>query len=233
MIASLAAVAMPAMAQERPYRPTGTRIAQAQESVDPNMARRLMKVTARCVYRRNEAAALAFLRQTDAVTAGYEVLGSSSDEIEGRLNLGACMGEAIALEGTQAQMGLPAQVLRASLAEESYLARHASPLVLAANAPEILTNRPIATSTGEAQARGLAAFADCVIYHAPAEADALLRTGVGSDDERAGARAMVPAISQCLAEGQEANLTSRGIREMVADGLWSRSEYGAAAPTGE
>lgn len=232
VVAVLGAGALPAAAQDN-YRPTGTRISQAPQRAEPAVARRLMKSTARCVYRRNEATALVFLRATDPVSAPFEVLGNSYDAIEGRLNLGECMGEATMLEQTQGQMAIPSRALRASLAEESYLARHQTALVHASDAPEILTNRPFRASENEAQARGLAAFADCVVFHAPAEADALLRASVGTDDERAKARMLVPALSQCLTAGQEADLSTGGIREMVADGLWARSEYGAAAPTGE
>lgn len=231
LLAGLSAVA--AQAQERPYRPTGTRISQEPERANPNAARELMKSTARCVYRRHEAAALEFLRVTDPVNAPLSVLGDSYDAIEGRLTIGECMGEATSLEQTQSYMAVQSRALRASLAEEAYLARQQVPLVLPADAPEILDTRFFRAGDLEVQARGLAAFADCVVYHAPTEADALARAAVGSDNERARARALVPAISQCLVEGQEANLTTGGIREMVADGLWSRTEYGATALSGE
>ncbi|MEO5707014.1 MAG: hypothetical protein ABIT10_06250 [Alteraurantiacibacter sp.] len=233
--ALLLGVAVPAAAQntQEEYRPTGTRIISQQEEADPDFSRRLVKRTAACVHRSDAAGVLALLRGGRQDALDYAAAGIQNEDDNAPLRLSDCLTEAMNGAQLTVQMRISPDALRTVLAEEAYLGRHAGPLTLGQGTPQVLAGRTVIGGTTPAQSQARGMFADCLVFNAPAEADRLLRGPVGGDTERENARALAPAISQCLNAGQQANFTTSAIRDFIADGLWARSESLAAQGSGE
>ncbi len=232
---ALAAVSGSAQAQNsgNVYRPTGTRIISQGETVDPDFARRLLKLTAACVNRYDSEGVVALLRGGNQVAVDYADAGVRDEADLSPLRLSECLHEALNGSQVVVEMRIPPRALRTVLAEEAYLQRHAGPLEIASGSPQVLTGRAVIGGQTPEQSQAMGIFADCLVYHAPAEADRLLRGPVGGDIESESVRALVPTISLCLSDGQQANFTTSAIRDFIADGLWARSEYGAAQGSGE
>ena len=232
--AALGAVA-PAQAQnfQDRYRPTGTRIVSQAEQVEVRDSRELVKLTAACVVRRYPDDVVALLRSGHPEAFAYAAEGIRDMDVQTPLSLSACVHEA--LNGTQVtmEMRIPERELRLALAEEAYLRREAGPLAIAEGSPQFLAGRPVMLGSTPEQAVAMGQFADCLVFHAPAQADAMLRGPVGGDAESEAARAMVPAIGQCLPQGQDITFTPSAIRNYVVDGLWARSEALVAQGSGE
>ncbi|MCL6251912.1 hypothetical protein M3P36_12770 [Altererythrobacter sp. KTW20L] len=234
-LAALAALvvstAIPAEAQntQNSYRPTGTRIISQQEEADPDYSRRLLKETAACVNRYDSSGVVGLLRGGNQAALDYAAGGIRNEDRNSPLKISECLHEA--LNGAQlvVHMRIPPAALRTVLAEQAYLNRHTAPLTIAPGSPQVLEGRIVigGDTAEESQARGI--FADCLVFNAPVEADRLLRGPVGGGTELDNARALMPAISQCLNDGQAANFSPNAIRDFVADGLWARSEALAGA----
>lgn len=69
----------------------------------------------------------------------------------------------------------------------------------------------------------LAEFARCVAATAPIQIDALLRTKVETDEERAAVSAIGPYMGPCAFEGQDLAFDYTGIRSMLAHALADRA----------
>jgi hypothetical protein len=223
-------IAVPATAQntQNSYRPTGTRIISQTEEADPDYSRKLLKETAACVNRYDAAGVLAVLRGGNQPALDYAAEGIRNEDDHSPLKLSECLHEAMNGAQLTVQMRIPPAALRTVLAEEAYLQRHSRPLTIATGAPQVLAGRPVIGGETPAQSEARGIFADCLVFNSAAEADRLLRGPVGGDIERENARALTPAISQCLNAGQSANFTPGAIRDFIADGLWARSEALAA-----
>lgn len=232
-----AAVPVAAQNTQEEYRPTGTRIISQQQEADPDYSRRLLKETAACVNRYDAAAVVALLRGGNQPALDYAAEGIQNEDDNAPLRLSDCLTEAMNGSQLTVQMRISPDALRTVLAEEAYLGRHTGPLTLGQGAPQVLAGRRVIGGATPAQSTARGQFADCLVFNAPAEADRLLRGPVGGDTERENARALAPAIGQCLTAGQQANFTTNAIRDFVADGLWARSEalsaIGAAQGSGE
>lgn len=229
----LAAVPAGAQNTQEEYRPTGTRIISQQEQADPDFSRRLLKETAACVNRYDAVAVVALLRGEGQAALDYAAQGIQNEDDNAPLRLSDCLTEAMNGSQLTVQMRISPDALRTVLAEEAYLGRHSGPLTLGQGTPQVLAGRRVIGGATPAQSTARGMFADCLVFNAPAEADRLLRGPVGGDTERENARAMAPAIGQCLTAGQQANFSTSAIRDFVADGLWARSEALASLGSGE
>lgn len=228
-------MALPAAAQntQNAYRPTGTRIISQQEEADPDYSRRLLKETAACVNRYDAAGVVALLRGGNQPALEYAAEGIRNEDDHSPLKLSECLHEAMNGAQLTVEMRIPPAALRTVLAEEAYLQRHSGPLTIASGTPQVLEGRTVIGGETPAQSQARGIFADCLVFNAPAEADRLLRGPVGGDTERDNARALTPAIAQCLDAGQQANFSPSAIRDFIADGLWARSESLVAQGSGE
>lgn len=230
LVTALAALSLPAQAQntQEEYRPTGTRIISQAEAPDPEYGRKLMKRMSACIERYDAQGVVALLRGGNQAAVDYAAAGFRDEDEHAPLRMSDCLHEALNGMQLAVEMRVPPVALRTLLAEEAYLGRHTGPLTIPAGSPQVLAGRAVfgGETAAQQQARGM--FADCLVLNAPAEADRLLRGPVGGDEERVNARALAPAIGQCLSSGQQANFTPQSIRDFVADGLWARSEALAA-----
>lgn len=235
VVALVALLAMPADAQntQDEYRPTGTRIISQTQAADPDMGRRLLKTTAACVNRRFGNEVVSLLRNGNPEVVAYAAAGIRDRDNQSPLALSECLRESFNGSQVTSQMRIPERNLRLALAEGAYLRRHAAPLAIAAGSSQTLEGRAVLQGSTPEAARAMGMFADCLVFNAAAEADALVRGPVGGEEEAANARALAPAISQCLSAGQQVNFTPSALRDYAIDGLWARSEAAAGQGSGE
>lgn len=116
--------------------------------------------------------------------------------------------------------------LRTLLMESGYLAKNnrAPKVELDDKGQPVLAPARMFVAKGDQlpQAVAYAQLADCTAANGTDLADAVLRTGAGSAEERAAAVALAPVIGQCVQEGQNISLTPETIRALAAEGMWQR-----------
>lgn len=226
LMAATVLVPLPAMAQLKPEMQTGSLIAARPEAVDPKQAGVIRKDFARCIFGRAKRKALALLQNADAQTVDLEA--AKIVRVNEELRLDSCLGDGVSATEYALGFFLKRDALRDMLAEEAYLATNPiAPLVVEPAAP--LEEHYVSTGENLDRAKEFTMFFDCAVRNDVANADALLRTIPGSQEERDLAVAMAPAFGGCLIEGQTVKLTPSSIRAFVAFGMWNRFGRGAAA----
>lgn len=224
----------PAGAQTEPLDPQVTTL-RAQEpaqrnTVIPNaLVRQIEKDLAKCVTNRKPELVEKILANSDAVTVDPAKIGYSPAELLDKLGLDYCLEKMLFVEGMEMRLTFKPSKLRANFAEETYLRRHRSPMVRSAGWTEVIAERVSANGESESLAKLRGSFSDCLVFNAAEKADALLRTQVESAAEMAAVKALVPAISGCLYEGDKLDFTPAMVRQYAADGLWARSYYQGTA----
>lgn len=228
--ASLLAAGAAAQAQDLPPVPeTGTRLKPRMTEVDADKVRKMEREFAECVYDEDPERVDRLLSRTDYLTFDFALLDVADfEQMKEAYDLEDCLGEASRNWRLYTTMHIPAESIRSLLTEASYIDRYRRPIEIPEGAPEFLPNRFVVPGANMERARVMGAFTDCIVYAAPAESDALLRTTPASNREKEAVQALIPAIGGCLVAGNELTLTVPNIRGLVADGLWARSVYGAA-----
>lgn len=182
-----------------------------------------------CLYEQWRGRSARLLESSDPVTINFSRAGLVNSDDTMAIPA-TCLGAMKAGGLKEFDMGGLGPV-RSLLAEDAYLAANDRPLSIPQGAQEAVERSFVAQGEELQQARALAAFADCVTYHAPVESDALLRTGRATPEEYAAVNTLAPTLGQCLTQGQNLSLTASRVRALVADGLWSRSHYGTKMAT--
>lgn len=223
-LAALAALsstqAKPSREPMKPESQVGTRFQTKPTQVNPEEAGVVRKSFARCLYNRAPARVDKLLENSDPEGIEYFAAGTTAERFRSDVGIDYCLHfESAASDARQLTMSNTA--FRSAMLEEAYLARFKTAPALPEDATEIISDRRYITE-GSTSARALGRFADCLIFHSAADADALLRTMPGSDGEKQAARAMAPALGGCLMRGQTLSLNTANVRAFAADGLWTR-----------
>lgn len=236
LVGMLAASACPAVAQDgEPEREsiTGSLIPRAVDygQMAADRARRSTSRFASCVYKRDPEQVIKLLDNGDSTDINWAGAGLTESNFQGKLGLEWCLSqEAVA---DRIQMKLQPGDLHSMLTEPAYLAANRVPPTWLAAPFPAGTRHFVAQGEGLNHAEGLAALADCMAKAAPAQADALLRTEIASDEERRAAVALAPVLSRCFFEGQSLTVTPANIRGWAASGMWqaerSRTRLSAEA----
>lgn len=221
--ASLCAMAVPAGARGEPdvvrdsYVPTGSLVSQRLKPVTGEDRDRFFDTLASCVVQRAPARADFFLRQSDDFGSS-ESIGDFIDF----LPLASCAGRIASPFAAAVKATVDTRSLRNWLSEKAYLAANRE---YRAPTGEVgVAERAYFTREALLQAQGLGVFSDCIVKQDAQAADALVRTERGSPEERAAAKALVPAMSRCLTTAQSFKLNQQIIRGLAAQGLWQRYE---------
>ena len=238
LAASAAAVtlATPAQAQaqddQQAGSQVGTRFLRAPESVDAGQGRWMQKRVGNCVFNRHKDEARLLLANSDFYTIDYDAAGLDPDTLFDEMEVGYCMGRLMRGANNrtyQLNMQIQFSTLRNLLAEEAYLRDYDAPPAIAPGSPVEVAGR----FDGERvhpQVATMAALADCLTYNAPQQSHDLLNARPGSGDEEEIVEALGPVVVACAdTDETEMTIPASLIRQMAADGLWSRSYYGSAS----
>lgn len=207
-------------AQTKPNGDANSAAQDDSEIVPPEQARVLLKDFARCAYRSNPTVAKQYVAASD--TRSLDHFSMRNVDLAKSMDFEECLGEQARPNDEQMIARLPKMVIRALLVEEAYLAANPKPPVLAQGATETTTRHFVSVNNILVRAQSDAAFADCIVFHDLALADALVRTLPGSKTESNTARALAPTLGRCLPAGQTMAFSPANIRVFVADGLWAR-----------
>ncbi len=210
---------------------TGSRFSRAPETADQAEARWMQKRVANCVWNRNEDEVRRLLANSDFYQIDYAEAGVNSDTLFDDLEVGYCMGrlmQGVANRTLQMYMQIQYSTLRNLLAEEAYLNDFDGPPVIAPDhvvdiAARFDGQRP------HPQVRTMAAMADCVTFNRPQAAHDMLRARPGSGREQEIVDQLGPVIAACAnSREDELTIASSLVRQLVADGMWSRMHYGSS-----
>jgi hypothetical protein len=204
---------------------TGSRIPAPSQALQRDLLRRMNLDLAKCVFARRPKEVAALLAQSDQEEFNYAALGYNQSAINQKLALDSCLGAVMSDQYATVVLRFDRAVLRGNLAEVAYLASHRQPLTKTAAWTETIANRVIVPSESQATARAKGDFSDCIVFHDPAGADAVLRTKVASEAELAAVKALVPALSSCLNAGGRLELTPDTVRRYAASGMWARAHF--------
>lgn len=209
--------------------PIGSKIrpsafAQNQDPIDADTVRKMEKKMASCMVQSRAKLVVDLLSNSDQSAIDFDRLGIHPTRLQERLSMGSCLGS-VSPEDMTTTLRFSLGKLRSNLAEEVYLERYKTPLSRGSNWTEVIGNRFIVNPEQASVSRLRGDFSDCMVFHDPAGADAMLRTPIGGPQERVAAQALVPALSKCFSDGDKLELTVSAIRSYAADGLWARSHY--------
>jgi hypothetical protein len=133
----------------------------------------------------------------------------------------------------QATMRFPPVLFRSALFSAFYRREFArtAPADMGSVPPLSLANEfegDVATLPQEL--RFIRAIGDCAARADTARVHALLRTEVGSDEERPALDAAIPVLSSCLPAGRELRFSRGMLRGILAEGLYKLRKAAAARP---
>ncbi|MDN3645316.1 hypothetical protein QWY75_03725 [Pontixanthobacter aestiaquae] len=193
-------------------------------AIPSDTMRIMQKKFARCVYRRHREEADSFLQNSDYVQADLLALGLTKGELYRSFSAQHCMRLARTRGLRSFSVDMPVKVMRRILVEEAYLANAKKPLQLDQSGPEFL-DRDFVGGQPTTQAKAMTMFGDCIVFADISKSDALLRTSPESTEESVAIQNLLPAMSACIAEGADVELTAERIRAVVAEGLYARQAY--------
>ena len=226
MLAAGSSLTDRAEAQVNPDIQLGSKIPIKPEKADPVADGRIRDQYLTCAYGPHQEEIDRLLEISDPLTVDFEDAGIDGDKMFRRWNLRQCF---VTLGSTvQSSISFTPIAFRYMMLEAAYRRVHSNVPADAANwvpAPRKYVSKGSLLPTATA----LGTMSDCIAVKDPAGADRLLRAPSGTDAERKAAIALVPALSGCIVEGQQLELTPANIRGFAADGMWQR--FVAGAPT--
>ncbi len=208
----------------------GTRFLREPETADAAEARYMQKRVARCVYDRNEDEVRELLANSNFYSIDFAAIGYESETFFEEFGVRSCIGRLMRRADNrtyQMYMSIQYSTLRNLLAEEAYLGDYGAPAVTGNDAQQDIAER-FAGERVHPQISTMAAMVDCMTFHAGDAAHALLSARPGSDEEVAAIDVLGPVIAGCANTSEtELSIPTSLIRQMAADGMWTRSYYAA------
>jgi len=220
VIASIGiAIATPAAAQVDHDMQLGSKIPVRPAKADPILDGQIRDRYVSCAYGPHRDKIDPYLLNSDPVTADPDKFGINMRQMTSRHDLRNCF-EVIG-DQVQGSITYSDTAFRYMMLEAAYLRAYDK---LPADHETRVAPLRNYSSKGErlALARSLATLSDCMVAHDPVNADRLLRTFSGTEEEKEAAMAMVPALGACIVEGQDLKITAANIRSFAADGMWQR-----------
>lgn len=214
---------------------TGTRFAREPETAGAAEARWMQKRVAMCVFNRNRDEVRAILANSNFYSIDFDAVDHEPDTIFDDLEVSFCMGRLMRgadNETYRLYMNVPFSTLRNLLAEEAYLQDFDNAPAIGADSTQDVAGR-FAGERVHPQVSTMAALADCLTFSGGAQAHELLVSRPGSDSELAAVDALGPILAACASSGEaELTVATSLLRQIAADGMWSRSHYALASVTG-
>lgn len=211
---------------------TGTRFEREAETADAAQARWMQKRVANCVFNRNKEEARKILANSNFYSIQFDAIEQDPETLFDDLGVDFCIGRLMRGADNRTYriyMQIQYSTLRNLLAEEAYLQDFDGPPAIDPATPQEVTGR-FDGSGVHPQVNTMASLVDCLTYHASEQTHNLLRARPGSDDEEEAVTALGPVIVSCAnTQEQQLQIPTSLIRQMAADGLWSRSYYGSTA----
>lgn len=238
-----AGLAVPAVAQDRdiererdrflrPQTVVGSNLKQEPETASEADAREMQKRLAKCIYYGNRKELDTLLANSDFDRIDFSATEYDSENFFDEIDFSRCLGRAMKHSQYKVYATMRYSTLRNLLAEEAYLYQNKDAPVREEGAPTLIEAR-FANVRRNPRSQVLAEVADCISYRDTAGAHAFLETTPGSGKETDALENLYPTLLTCMETDKAPDLSRSLVRQMVADGMWSRSHHGgfAAATT--
>jgi hypothetical protein len=203
--------------------PAGSMYRHAETSITARelATGRVRKSFARCVYGYRASDIDAYLISPNYEDGWAKLAGARKGKPSSSSSVfTTCLGREAGLGDMTGRMNIPS--FRLMMAEEAYLSRFEILPQPPADAVEVLSRVPLTVGSVPEASAVLAAVADCLVYRDLSGADALVRTMLGSSEERAAAVSLAAAVGGCLPKDQTLKLNVTMIRSLAVEGLWAR-----------
>ena len=204
---------------------TGSRFKRAPETASQSDARQMQRDVARCVFDRNKSESRELLAHSSSSRIDFDAIALDPADFFDEFNVGDCIGRAMRGSTYRMRMSIQYGTLRNLLAEEAYVRDNSDGVEIPAGAPVNLENR-YKYDQLDVRTAVLAELSDCIVHAQPVEADAFIRTRPGSKDEGEAIEALSPSLGPCLGGEAPPEVGASLVRQVIADGLWSRAYYG-------
>lgn len=183
-------------------------------------------ILSRCLWDRSNERSLNTLAQTDFGFNAFEQIGIPSSEAARRFSFPTCMRRVANNSSTGIILRWSPLTLRGWLLQQAYFDRYPDgPTWLVPGASIAERVLPLsANDVGVIQAMDLA---DCMVATNPVDADFLFRTARDSADEAGAVARLMPAITECVPEGQQIDFSRADLRAWLGEGLWHASQHSA------
>lgn len=210
---------------------TGTRFAREPETADEAEGRWMQKRLAMCVFNRDEDLIREVLANSNFSYIDFDALPVEPDNFFDEIDFDHCMGRLFRGASNRTyhlSVQMPFSTLRNLLAEEAYLRDYGEPPVIEPTTPQEVWGR-FQGSPAPRQVAVVARWGDCLTHNAPDAAHELLDSRPGSGSEEEALNALTPVFETCIGDaGGQQSISTSLIRQIAADGMWSRSYYGSA-----
>ncbi|MBX7457449.1 hypothetical protein K3152_04245 [Qipengyuania sp. 1NDH17] len=213
----------------RPESQIGTRFKQEPETAGEAETRQMQKRLAKCVYFGNKEELNELLDNSDFEQIAFADTQFKSGEFFDDIGFGRCIGRVMKRSQYKLAVSVSYSTLRNLIAEEAYLYENKDVPVRAPGAPLLIDQR-FATQRGGMRAQSVSELADCLTYRNARASHELLDSTPATDKESEALEALYPTLLTCLETDEAPNLSTSLVRQMVADGMWSRSYYNGFAP---
>ena len=207
----------------------GTRFKQEPEAASETDARQMQKRLARCIYYGSRKEIDVLLANSDFDRIDFDATEFESETFFDDVNFGRCLGRAMKHSQYKIYASMQYSTLRNLLAEEAYLHANKDAPIREEGAPTLIATR-FAVLNDNPRAGALAEVSDCISYRNASAAHEFLDSVPGTSGEDEALDNLYPTIVTCLDTETPPNLSRSLVRQMIADGMWSRSHHGGFAP---
>lgn len=242
-----AGVAVPVLAQSNndDYTPLNSRIKRDQQyptdvrpkvipqeklsKAELNQGQQMLRVFTRCLYTRSRSGAVEFLNQTDFGFVNFAQIDKQPQDVAKTFGFQDCLTRSTMVNDSGVVLPWSALSLRSWLVQAAYLDRNS-------NGPNwvrqgyVTGPRHYPLSQSNPQVQAAMAFADCVVASDPYHADYFYRTAAGSAEEQEAIGGLTPALSSCLTQGQQVQLSPVILHAWLGEALWHASTDSVPAP---
>lgn len=191
--------------------------------------REMLNQFSKCVYNHSRQGSLDLLQKTDYGFVDFTQVGMASDRAIRVFGFQDCLSRVANTHGVGVQLRFTANGLRQWVLQEAYFDRYPeSPGWIQPGS--VIAARAYPLSAGNQGVSGPLDFADCIVAGDPYTADFFFRTVSGSDDEKRALDTLMPALSPCLPQGQQVQLSPALLRLWLGEALWHAANNSAPAP---
>jgi hypothetical protein len=187
------------------------------------------RVFSRCLYTRSRSGAIELLGKTDFGFVNFAQIGMQPQQAAQTYGFQDCLRRATMVYGESVVLPYNAVSLRSWLLQAAYFDRNP-------NGPTwirqgyVTAPRTYPLSQNDPRIQASMAFADCVVATDPNRADRFFRTAEGTAEQQQAIADLTPALSSCLTQGQQVELSPVILHAWLGEALWHASVDSVPAP---
>lgn len=192
-------------------------------------SRDMVRQFGRCIWDRGNDKGLDLLSRTDFGFRTFEQLGMDYEDAMDNYPISTCLRRVANSNNSGVRLSYNAESIRRWYIEAAYLDTWPDGPSWAVPG-NVVGERSYPLSASYPTVHSAMDFADCVVSADPVGTDFFYRTAEGSEEEMAALRAIVPAITPCVPQGQQMDIVPFSMRVWIGEALWHAANNNAPAP---